>query len=374
MRALLSGQPLAGRTRLAPAVRGAAEVAARGRPGTGIVLLTDGDDADGAAAAAEAAGLAADGGHRTAACGVGDSVDTAVLDEIGDSGHGESAYGSRKLADDVGYLLETTRSVPLTDIEVDIEGAFDVCPERIRVVQRGDAILVAGRYVRPGPVEVRVRGNVGGERVEKRLRVDLREEGGDPAIANLWAARRIGHLLDEARRLNAPERGRAEVERLGKRFGIVTPFTSLLVLEEADRQRFLGGMRRQPLLQSAGGSLKERPAHTSARGANEVALRIRRLRDAQSGEANPFEDLLGGNRLRMRRVDDRTFYRAEDGTWVEADLVGREPADPRVVRFLSDEWRALSNDPKAAPVLALGRAVLFRLADGTAVRVTEEQP
>jgi len=372
VRALLSCQPLAGRTHLASAVRGAAEVAARGRPGTGIVLLTDGDDADGGAAAAEAARAAADAGHRTGACGVGDAVDAAVLDQIGDHGRGDSAYGSRRLSDDVGYLVGTTRSVPITDIEVDVVGATEVCPEHVRVVQGGDAILVAGRYARPGKAQVRVRGNVAGEPVEVRLDVDLREDGGDPSIARLWAARRIGNLLDDARRANRPDLHREQIVRLGTRFGIVTPHTSLLVLEEADQRRLLGGMRRRPFLQSAGGELVPRAAHTSARAGADVARRIRGLRDAQSGEANPFEDLLGLNRMRVQRVEDRTFYRGEDGTWVEADLVDREPADPRVVRFLSEEWSALARDPAAAPALALGRAVLFRMPDGTAVRVVEE--
>jgi hypothetical protein len=202
--------------------------------------------------------------------------------------------------------------------------------------------------------------------------VDLRGEGGDPSVARLWAARRIGHLLEEARRADNPDLHRVEIVRLGTRFGIVTPHTALLVLEEGDQQRFLNGMRRRPLLQSAGGEMVGRPARTSARAATEVARRIRGLRDAQSGEANPFEDLLGGNRLRVHRVLDRTFYRVDDGTWVEDALVEKEPADPRIVRFLSDEWAALAEDPAAAPALSVGRSVLFRLPDGTGVRVVEE--
>jgi Ca-activated chloride channel family protein len=372
VRNLLARQPLAGRTRLAPAVRGAAEVAAKGRPGAGIVLLTDGDDMDGAATAADAARVAAEAGHRTGLCGVGDLVDAAVLDEVGDRGRGDAAYGGRRLAEDVSYLLETTRSVPITGLEIDVAGATDLCPAEVRVVHAGEAILVAGRYSRAGPAEVRVRGNVAGKRVEVRIEADLREEGGDPAVARLWAARRIGLLLDDARQANDPERHKSEIARLGARFGIVTPHTSLLVLEEADRQRLLSAMRRRPLLQSAGGALRDRAARTSARTETEVRNRIRRLRDAQSGEVNPFEDLLGGNRLRVRRAGDRTFYRSERGAWVEADLVESEPAEPRVVRFLSDEWRVLAEDPAAAPALALGRAVLFRMPDGTAVRVTED--
>jgi Ca-activated chloride channel family protein len=371
VRALLSRQPLAGRTRLASAVRGAIGVAERGRPGAGIILLTDGGDPAGADDAAAAARAAADRGHRTGACGFGDPIDTAVLDGIGERGRGDSAYGSRRLSEDLLRMVETTRSVPISDVQVDIDGATELCPEHVHVVA-GDAILVAGRYVRPGPARVRVTGIVGGERVEVAIDVDLRDSGGDPSVARLWAARRIGHLLDDARRADKPELHRAEIVRLGTRFGIVTPHTSLLVLEQGDQQRFLSGMRRRPLLQSAGGEMVPKKAHTSARAATEVVRRIRSLRDAQSGEANPFEDLLGGNRLRVRRVDDRTFYRVDDGTWVEDGLVEKEPAEPRIVRFLSEEWAALAEDASAVAALSLGRSVLFRLPDGTPVRVVEE--
>jgi Ca-activated chloride channel family protein len=371
-RALLEAQPLAGRTRLSAAVRGATEVAERGRPGTGIILLTDGDDLDGATPAADAASSALGLGHRIGACGLGTAVDAATLDEIGERGGGDSAYGSERLSEDLQCLVASTRSVPITDVDVDVLGATDLCPSEIRMVQAGEAIVVAGRYTRAGTAQVRVRGKVAGKPVEMRIDATLPESGGDPAVARLWAARRIGQLLEEARRANDPARHEAEITRLGTRFGIVTPHTSLLVLEEGDQARFLKGMGRRPLLQSAGGEMVARPAHTGARTDLDVARRIRKLREARSGEANPFEDLLGKNRLRVQRAGDATFYRGDDGTWVESDLVGREPADPRVVRFLSAEWEELAKDPETAKALAVGRSVLFRLPDGTAVRVAEE--
>jgi len=370
-RALLARQPIAGRTRPAAALRGATEVAERGRLGAGIILVTDGGDRAGVDEAADAARAAAEQGHRTGVCGLGTEIDTAVLDRIGQRGLGESAYGSRRLADDISRMVDTTRSVPLSDVEVEMDGAMDLCPEHVHVVA-GDAILVAGRYARTGPTKIRVTGTVAGERVAITIPVDLRETGGDPSVARLWAARRIGLLLDKAREANDPNLHREEIVRLGTRFGIVTPHTSLLVLEEGDQQRMLGGMRRRPLLQSAGGEMVARKAHTSARAETDVALRIRSLKDAQSGEANPFEDLLGANRLRVRHVQDRTFYRLDDGTWVEDALVDREPADPRIVTFLSEDWMALASDPSAAAALSVGRSVLFRLADGSAVRVVEQ--
>jgi Ca-activated chloride channel family protein len=258
-------------------------------------------------------------------------------------------------------------------VEVRIKGVSDLYPSHIRMVKPGDAITIAGRYHRAGPVEVVIRGKVSGETVTRRLTVDLVGDGGDPAVARLWAARRIGHLLDEARQAGKPDLHKREIVQLGRRFGIVTPHTSLLVLESDDQQRFLGGMRRRPLLVGDGGEVTEVRAVTREHVSGaELARRIRDLRRCESGAANPFADLLGANRLKLRRIGDRTFYRDERHIWVEADLVGREPANPRIVRFLSDEWQELADQGgEVAKALSLGSKVLLTLPDGQAVRVVD---
>lgn len=375
VRGLFAHQPVAGRTRLAAAIRGAAALADRGRPGTGIILLTDGRESEARADASRAAHEVAETGHRIGLCGVGRELDPVRLDVIGDKGRGDSAYPTRRtgLTESMRHLLDSTRQVPLTDVEVRIKGVSDTYPQRIRMVKPGDSITVAGRYHRAGPVEVTIRGKVSGELVTRKLTVDLVGSGGDPAVARLWAARRIGVLLDEARLAGEPDLHKREIVKLGRRFGIVTPHTSLLVLESDDQQRFLGGMRRRPLLVADGGEVTEvRTVTREYASEAELARRIRSLKRCNSGAANPFADLLGANRLKQRRVGDRTFYRDERHIWVEADLVGREPAHPRIVRFLSDDWQALADQGgEVAKVLALGSKVLLTLPDGTAVRVVD---
>jgi Ca-activated chloride channel family protein len=375
VRALYAQLPIAGTTRLGSAIRGAMQVANRGHPGTGIVLLTDGRESPAEQQAAlKAAREAAEAGHRVGVCGIGGHADTLHLDCLGDKGRGDSAYAARgrRLADGVRDLFESTRSAPLTDVKIRIEGVSELHPKALRIQRDCETLLVAGRYSRPGPIQVRIRGKVNGEPVLHAFDVDFRHHGGDPSVARMWAARRIGHLLDEARTKGKANLHKEAILSLGRRFGIVTPHTSLLVLEREDQRRFLGGMRRQPLLQSAGGGLKDRRVFTRAVTSAELAARIKQLRRCRSGAVDPFVDLVGENRLRMRRVGDRTFYRLDDGIWVEGDLVDRRPAEPRLVRFLSPEWSALAaSDPEVTKALALGRSVLFRLPDGTAVQVVE---
>jgi len=375
IRAVFAKQPVAGRTRVATAIEGAAGLAAKGLPGTGIVLLTDGvsTEHDGRDAT-EVAAATVDRGHRVGVCGIGADMDTVALDAIGQGGHGDSAYAvrGRGLSAGVRHLIETTRAVPLTDVSITVAGTHDVYPRKMRVIKSGESVLVAGRYTRTGVVSVTVRGRVAGKPVSRTLSVVFPKVGGDPAVARMWASRRVGHLLDEARRKGDASLHAATIRKLGHRFGIVTPHTSMLVLEESDQKRFLKGMQRQPLMNTTGSAAMRRrgPVTSERSGPAELAERIKRLSRARSGAVNPFGDLLGENLLRVRRAAGRTFYRSVDGVWVEAGLFGEKTDGARRVVFLSDAWQALREEHAA--VLAVGRDVLFSLEDGTIVRVTEE--
>src|SRR5882672_505534 len=54
--------------------------------------------------------------------------------------------------------------------------------------------------------------------------------------------RRVGHLLDQIRLNGESKELRDEIVELGTRYGIVTPYTSYLVLEPRERGRQMIGM------------------------------------------------------------------------------------------------------------------------------------
>src|SRR5262249_35483538 len=61
-------------------------------------------------------------------------------------------------------------------------------------------------------------------------------------LPHLWAMRRVGHLLDQIRLNGESKELRDEVVDLGTRYGIVTPYTSYLVLESSERRPMLSSM------------------------------------------------------------------------------------------------------------------------------------
>ncbi len=115
-------------------------------------------------------------------------------------------------------LRDSTRIVGLEG-----EGIEDLQPQAWEV--DGGLLRVAGRLTE-STATVRVRLQEGGRArtVELPVAADAPESA---QVATLWASWQV------AARASEPERHRGAITRLGQRFGLVTPGTSLLVLEAA---------------------------------------------------------------------------------------------------------------------------------------------
>jgi hypothetical protein len=112
---------------------------------------------------------------------------------------------------------------PTRILSLEGEGIEQLQPQRWHV--DASPIRIAGRLTAP-EATVRVVLSEAGRRrtVEAKVAADAPSSA---QIGALWAGWRVNGLAGE------PERHRGEITRLGQRFGIVTPGTSLLVLEAA---------------------------------------------------------------------------------------------------------------------------------------------
>lgn len=93
----------------------------------------------------------------------------------------------------------------------------------------GDAFAVAGRLQSRNADVVVELGVAGGSSVQRRVRLDPAPETTGRLLAGYWAQTRLNELL-------ADQTGNAEeIRALGRDFGLVTPGTSLIVLESLDQ-------------------------------------------------------------------------------------------------------------------------------------------
>lgn len=182
---------------------------------------------------------------RFFALGVGPDTNQALLGELARAGGGRAwAVDAQDQATERALWLAADVKTPtLTDLAVDlgagVDALFDTSGGK---VSAGEEVVLVGRTHHPLPDKIVVTGSLGGSAVAfTETPVD-----DDPLIASfapkLWAQASIQRRLGSADR---PDELWGQVAREGIAYGLLTPYSSVLVLEdEAAYQRM--GVPRGP--------------------------------------------------------------------------------------------------------------------------------
>jgi Ca-activated chloride channel homolog len=336
-------------------------------------------------------------GARVFSVGIGTDVNAHLLDRIAGDTRAVSQYvlpgedlelKVSSLAAKIREPVLSDLSLSFTDPSVRITGTY---PASLPDLFNGEMLTVFGRYTGRGKTTVRITGTVNGERREFRAEAFLPDrEPSNPFLPRLWAVRRVGWLLDEIRMHGESAELRDEVVKLARRFGIVTPYTAFLVLEDEERRGVPEALRSFQELERDGaarGGAEKRmdsmrkeaasEASRSGRLAVDNAVALGSLKDIrnEAQAASPAELAkpaapgagAGGNGYRaqqasnyasqVRVVGGRAFY-LNAGVWT--DSAAQAGAQKRTVRlrFGSTEYFALLADrPAAASQLSLGNSV-----------------
>jgi Ca-activated chloride channel homolog len=341
-----------------------------------VVFLTDGLPTVGERNA-EAMAAMADrlrGRARVFAFGVGYDVDTYLLDRLASAGGGSVQYvgPGEDVEDALGALAMKIRHPVLTDL---VLGNFpvqvrEVFPTRLPDLFAGEVLTLFGRYAAAGSGAIRVSGEREGRSARFESRATFPEHSLEhDYLPRLWAARKIGELTREIR-IHGPDPELVEeVRRTALRYGILSEFTSYLVLEP-DMVAGGGGMQApRPVTagmrsgESAVRSAVAAGAARTARSAADVAVMESMAMDAAAGGGVPRHGMEN-----LRVVAGRAFVLRE-GTWTDRlhepggrvlDVAAFSPAYFALLRELPELaawWRSLS------PALVAGRATSLRVVD-----------
>lgn len=302
---------------------------------------------------------------RLFAFGVGDDVDTTLLDSLAEAHHGATTYVRPGEAVDeaVSTFYAGVSDPVLTDVQVDVAGVRveDVYPTPLPDLFAGGQLVVLGRYREGGTATVTLTGLVDG-REQTFVYADrvFASAGGEESLPRLWATRKIGHLLN-AIRLGGedPELVSAIVD-LSVRFGIVTPYTSYLITEE----EILTQAGRAEAVTAAQERMMETAAPVSGAEAVERADASNALAEAEVAAA-PVANADGAEVVRV--VGARAFVLREE-VWTETTFDPSTMTATRVPFASEAYFRLLDEHPALAAPFALGQRVVA-VADGQAYEV-----
>jgi Ca-activated chloride channel family protein len=347
--------------------------------------------------------------------GIGNDVNTHLLDKIVERTRAASQFvlPEEDLEVKVSAFFTKIKEPLLTNLKL-------TWPEGVRVSKlypsplpdlfRGDQLVLAGRYTGTGEGDVVLEGTINGQprRLIQRVKFPDQASGND-FIPQLWATRRVGFLLDEIRLRGESKELRDEVTELARRYAIVTPYTSYLIVEDEARRGVPVTMRSmQELDKDTAGRLRLEqswkalpeakagdvgnynargnkafkdaavPAEALAANTTEMSKAVAAATPSPSGiglapaapSATTVARQTAAAQQAARVVAGKTFYQ-NGSQWTDSDSQQNRAAKRQQIKFASEEYfRLLTDNRDAAQWLALGRNVQFTLGD-TFYEITE---
>lgn len=313
--------------------------------------------------------------------GVGNEINTHLLDKLAEATKAWRTYVSEDedIEIKVSNFYDKIQSPVLSDIRLNYDNieVYQTYPKDLPDLFKGSNVLVFGRYKGNGKSKITLSGKVNGKEKIFNLLVEFAKSNEEyDFIPTLWASRRIGYLLDMIR-LNGENKELVdEVTFLAREHGIITPYTSYLIMEDEEIRvrggRLLDGLQSlapRPELKRENEAdyfrIKEKSGSESIR----VSKEFQDLNSAanynqtkQGNERLYYTDSKGQKQNlanQVRNILGRAFYQ-QNKYWVDSELQKREMKKAKRIQFNSDEYFTLLNkEPKTAQFLALGQNVKF---------------
>lgn len=342
-----------------------------------VVFLTDGLPSVGVESPAALAKIAETqaGRARVFAFGVGNDVNTQLLDRLGEAGRGDTDYvvpgenverALSLLAAKIKHPVLTELSLTGGPIQID-----QVYPVRLPDVFAGEELVLFGRFDGQGQGQV----TVAGERMDRELEFSTKLVFPEASEANdyiprLWASRKLGHLERQVWTEGMTEDLAEEIRSLALRYGLPSRYTSYLVTEPdavvqsrrlpMDMMNVLPGGRT--MTSQAGAKTRRSPAApapTTGAGAVQAAESARRMRgadsqaDLQRAEDEVMQEVfadLADSAGQRTAVGGRVFELREE---VWTDLAHAEGARTVQIERYSAAWFDLiAVMPELEPILS----------------------
>ena len=335
------------------------------------------------------------GNTRIFTFGVGYDVNTFLLDKLALDSQGSAMYvkpGENIESVISGFYAKISQPV-LTDLELDFGAirVYDLYPVKLSNIFQGERLTILGRYRNSGEGQIRLSGKQqGANRVFQFSKSFAQRESDNDFISKLWANRKVYHLLNEIRFTGENEELVESIRTLGKEYGIVTPYTSYLVVEQQQeleiaanqvaggtasisQQRISGAeQKRQSQAEvdeeSVGSAVfldavSAAPMAAEKSSGRGAVLSSRVMRKMEQGDKDV--SML----LTVQRIGEKTFT-LKNGIWFDEEVKSTTRID-RTITYLSDAYfTLLQSKPELKKILALGENVTFEW-EGTNYKITQ---
>ena len=323
--------------------------------------------------------------------GVGEDLNTKLLDLLAEENRGVREYVAtgEDIEIKVSSFFDKVASPVLSNVKIQFPSGdklriTEIYPREFPDLFKGSTVNMLGRYTGSGDQAIRLTGMLGGKQQEFVFEVSFPEEKDEnEMVPRLWAVRKVGFLLDQIRLHGEDQELKKEVVTLAKKFGIVTPYTSYLVVEDSIQVqqpvRRDGNIPRPSAFSPESVAPQDRERSfsesksamkaESGKDAVNTSQDLKKMKEAQAVDADEEDNTVGKGRpnpakpqkKELRKIADKTFY-LDNGVWYDSELQAPTAAKLTKIRiqYLGDDYLKLLKDaPQVGKFFSLGQKVVF---------------
>ncbi len=319
---------------------------------------------------------------RTFVFGVGYDVNTHFLDKLASRNGGTTTYvrPSEDIEAKVSSFFSKIADPMLTSPSLDYGRVrtYDCFPQELPDLFAGSQLLVMGRYrgESAGPAELVLSGRHREETRRFPITATFPEvQEQNDYLAGLWAARKIGFLLDEIRLHGESKELVDEIVELSAQYGILTEYTAFLAREGGTVSADAARAMTHSNMRQAFSNIQGGWAVSQAQNAKSMQRQAR-------APMNAYVDTQGNMQqiVNTRRAGQRAFFQ-RGNVWADSRYHRDKQRQVVQVQNFSDAYFQLSRRfPELNRYMAVGSnaTITFRgraieIRDTGKTRLTEEE-
>lgn len=291
------------------------------------------------------------GNIRLFVFGVGYDVNTHLLDRLSTENSGVSEYvrPGEDIEVKVSNFFTKIGNPVLSNLRLDFGGVTvrDTYPKQLPDLFAGMQLIQLGRYQDAGATAITLTGEFQSQSKEFIYEgMFATENAENEFLPRIWAMRKVGYLLDQIRLHGEDPELVDEIVRLGKLYGIITPYTSFLVTEDEEFKNL------PPVF--TGGPL-DLSQTESGRIAVDFSVMTGGLKNAENQGANPTVPSI-------KTIGRKTFI-LEGDIWTDTAYTDQPTID--IIYGGREYFDLLASNPEFGRYFALGQQLIVEY-DGVA--------
>ena len=304
--------------------------------------------------------------------GVGNDLNVNLLDLLTEHSHGFRTYVSEQedIAFKVSNFFRKVSSPVLTNIKISASSNIQLIERQPKILPDlfgGSTLLLFGKYTGKNNFNITLTGKVNGNTKKYDYKFNPKSDLKNDFIPRLWATRKVAFLYDQIRLNGESKEVKEELIATAKKYGIITPYTSFLIIEdEADLlRRGTIGMedviwnqksRRLPATRS------EKEIVFQTESADVQKSRVSSHVSQTDYKALDYLDKEGNQQnlaSEVQFINGRAFYK-QNTMWVDANILSNTKKIPeKKIIYASKAYFNLLSQKEMQQYLSMGANIAF---------------